>query len=249
MCQTAIVHGRETNGRVLSFGHAGKLYRKSFVMYDRATGSEWLHVTGEALAGPLKGTQLEFLPTEVVAWSDWRERHPETLVLDGEHASKFMGGFRLRGRSKQFGLSVGEGRDVTLFRYPLLDEHGVWNDALVFAARDAEGGENTGADPQPREEPIVVAFDPDSLAAGAFERTVGGEVLRFEALEPGSFTGERAGAESAYLRDLGTGSLWGRAFGECVEGPLRGRRLRRMPATPWLVERWEGFFPGGRIVE
>ncbi len=53
---------------------------------------------------------------------------------------------------------------------------------------------------------------------------------------------------SRYMRDVGTGSLWDRTLGECVAGARVGRRLERIPATPWLVDRWLGFFPEGREV-
>ncbi len=43
------MYDRRTNGQTLSFGHAGILYRNSFVMYDRTTESLWVHVTGLAL--------------------------------------------------------------------------------------------------------------------------------------------------------------------------------------------------------
>ena len=47
----------------MSFGHAGILLENSFVMYDRGTDSLWVHVTGRAVWGPLKGEQLEFVPS------------------------------------------------------------------------------------------------------------------------------------------------------------------------------------------
>lgn len=50
-------------------------------MYDRVTGSLWSQVKGEAVAGPLKGKRLAHLPSELTTWTDWKRRHPDTLVL------------------------------------------------------------------------------------------------------------------------------------------------------------------------
>lgn len=50
--------------------------------FDHDTGSVWSQVTGTALLGPLEGTSLELLPSELANWSDWREEFPDTLALD-----------------------------------------------------------------------------------------------------------------------------------------------------------------------
>lgn len=227
------MYGREVDGEVLEFGHAGLLYRDSFVMYDRRTQSLWLHVTGEALKGPLRGKRLEFLPSEVVPWSDWRTRHPDGGVLVGERAGEFMGSFSLRDRIREYGLSVGQGREVALYRYSLLERREVLNDSF-------DG------------KPLVLVFDPRTTFAAAYVAELDGEPVLFEPLA--GRTLEMAGSGMArtplsrYMRDVGSGSLWDRTLGECVAGARVGRRLERIPATPWLVNRWLGFFPEGRDV-
>lgn len=49
--------------------------------FDHDTGSVWSQVTGEAILGPLTGTTLELLPSELAHWSDWREEFPDTLAI------------------------------------------------------------------------------------------------------------------------------------------------------------------------
>ena len=56
------MYRRELNGEVLTFGHAGILYQNSFVMYDKKTDSLWVHATGRAETGPMKGNTLTFFP-------------------------------------------------------------------------------------------------------------------------------------------------------------------------------------------
>ncbi len=52
------MYRREVDGKVYDFDHCGYVYKGSFVMFDRQTGSEWIHVTTECVMGPLKGTQV-----------------------------------------------------------------------------------------------------------------------------------------------------------------------------------------------
>jgi hypothetical protein len=80
------VYDRELEGRTLSFGVSGKLYRNSLVMVDRQTGSLWSHVFGASIAGPLRGERLEMLPSSFTSWDGWRREHPGTLMLDPSNA-------------------------------------------------------------------------------------------------------------------------------------------------------------------
>lgn len=54
----------------------------SLVMRDRETDSWWSIITGDAIGGILQGTQLVEVPVaEKMMWKEWKERHPDTLVL------------------------------------------------------------------------------------------------------------------------------------------------------------------------
>jgi len=50
-------------------------------MYDRKSNSLWSQMGMEAVAGKMAGTALSILPAEHTTWEDWKNRHPETLVL------------------------------------------------------------------------------------------------------------------------------------------------------------------------
>ena len=57
----------------------------SLVMRDRETDSWWSIMTSDAIGGDLDGAKLVVLPVgEKVAWKDWRQQHPDTLVLSVE---------------------------------------------------------------------------------------------------------------------------------------------------------------------
>ena len=212
------MYSRKVGDEVLEFGHEGVLYRRSFIMYDKQTESLWLHVTGEALKGPMKGTTLDFIPSEVVPWKSWRTRHPFTKVLLGEKAKGFMGSYFVEDPDRSFGLSVGQGREVRLYDFALMRVVPVMNDS--FAGK-----------------PVVIAWHEATLNAAAFVARADGRDLRFEAVVGGD--------DPRFMRDSETGSIWDRVKGECVDGELKGRELMRLPTVPWLVERWLGFFPEG----
>ncbi len=174
-------------------------------MYDRETRSLWIHTTGQAVKGELRGRSLEFLPSEIVPWQVWREQHPDTLVLDrGGQGGGFMGSFRMAEEGGEFGISVGSGNAVTLYPYELLAETGILHGP----------GE-------------VVALDPESGVVRAYER----------------------GEESYTLGDDGRLHSGERSYDLLTGEGEGGTVLRRLPATAWLIERWEDFHPDGRIIE
>jgi len=220
------VYGRTVDGQVLNFGHEGVLYRNSFVMYDKETNSKWLHVTGEALKGELKGKKLGFIPSEIMPYKTWKKRHPKTGVLLGEKVSGMMGSFVLKDRIKSFGLSVGEGRDVTLFRFSLLDRIPVLDTTVADA-------------------PAAICFDREAVYAVAFRSHLKGRRLHFSALA----ISPDAEDTRPLMRDAETGSLWLRMTGACLAGELKGSQLGQIPATAWLGNRWMAFFKGARDVK
>jgi hypothetical protein len=84
LCRSAIVYDRRVDGDLLAFSNTSALHESDLVMVDRETGSYWWQVRGTAIVGPLTGTELKALPSEMATWQDWTERHPDTLVLTRE---------------------------------------------------------------------------------------------------------------------------------------------------------------------
>ena len=85
LCNATIAFDRTLpDGILLDFGTTGNLRNSDLVMYDRQTKSWWQQFTGEAIVGELTGTRLEFLPSQIVAWSDFKASHPDGKVLSRE---------------------------------------------------------------------------------------------------------------------------------------------------------------------
>ena len=84
MAYAGVVYSRRVQGRTLSFGVSGLLYRANVLMYDHQTESLWSQVLRKAITGPLSGTRLEVIPSTVTRWDKWRQQHPGTEVLSFE---------------------------------------------------------------------------------------------------------------------------------------------------------------------
>jgi hypothetical protein len=68
--------------QMLNFEASGALMDASLVMRDRETDSWWSIMTSTAIGGDLNGADLmALLAGEKATWKDWRQRHPDTLVL------------------------------------------------------------------------------------------------------------------------------------------------------------------------
>lgn len=81
LCGSGIAFYSRVDGKSLDFGVSGLLYNSDVLMYDRQTKSLWSQIMFKAVSGPSKGKKLEPIITENTNWKDWKNRHPNTLVL------------------------------------------------------------------------------------------------------------------------------------------------------------------------
>src|SRR3989441_4062331 len=130
-------------------------------MYDRKTESLWVHVTGRAVWGPLKGKQLEFVPSTVTTWSQWKAAHPRTLVPPGFRRGGFMGTYHGLTPPEDLGLAVVVRFRGKLYPFAALERAPVVNDRF----------EDT---------PLLVYWSKADGTAVAWRRVVGGRELTFE---------------------------------------------------------------------
>lgn len=97
LCATGIVFDRRVDGESKEFGVSGMLWQSNLLMYNRAERQEdeslWSQVLGEAVLGVNTGDRLPIIPSDIIRWSDWKELHPDTLVL-----SRSTGAIRNYGR-------------------------------------------------------------------------------------------------------------------------------------------------------
>ena len=230
LCNSAVAYDRRlpSQGLVLDFGTSGSLYNSALVMYDRQTESLWSHFTAEAIVGHLTGQVLDTIPVATVSWDEYRQAHPDGLVLSRE--TGFERGY---GRnpyagyddadSTPFGFSgdpdprlppqtrvvtvQGDVDSVAVVTEHLYDRRVVeltvdGRELVALLSRGTASGLDTGR----------VAGGRDVGASGVFVPVVDGRTLTFEPAEDSTF------------RDLETGSTWS-ILGVALDGPLAGKRL------------------------
>jgi len=92
LCGSGLAFVRVLDGSNVELGVSGLLHNNDLIMYDRKTNSLWQQITGEAIAGPKRGSTLQAVPVTMSLWADWKRAHPDAEVLalpnDLKHYSK-----------------------------------------------------------------------------------------------------------------------------------------------------------------
>ncbi len=81
LCGSGMAFSASVRGKALTFGVSGLLYNSDVLLYDRQTQSLWSQLMTKAIGGSYKGKRLVSLPVLHTTWKDWKNRHPDTLVL------------------------------------------------------------------------------------------------------------------------------------------------------------------------
>jgi hypothetical protein len=180
LCGSGMVFRAEVPGTAmpgpLTFGVSGLLYNSDVLLYDRQTESLWSQIAAKAVTGKMKGNVLESVPVVHTSWSDWRRRHPRTLVLSldtghnrdygrdpyaGYELSEqliFPVQFRSEGfhpKERVLGVSLGGAAKA----YPFVE--------LGKRAGTADGA--TSFDDEVGGKPVRIRFDPAHQVAEAFD--------------------------------------------------------------------------------
>jgi hypothetical protein len=245
LCNSAIVFQRTLDGEPVAFGTSGLLRNSDLVMYDRKTETLWQQFTGEGLIGELAGYQLTFLPSAIISFDNFRDAHPDGLILSRE-----TGFGRNYGRNPYAGYDTlgnnpflfdGElderlpavARVVTVslpdidVAYPLavLFEQGVINDvqgAQHLAVFHVGGTASAlGA--------AVIADAEDVGATGVFDPVLDGQLLTFR-------------KEGETIIDNETSSRWN-IVGQAIDGELVGQQLQRLVHGDHFWFSWAAFRP------
>lgn len=80
VCRTGRVYEPVVNGQPETFRLVGMDHFNA-MFEDKTTKSWWRQVSGEAIAGPLKGSKLPEYPSMQVSLAKWSALHPNTLVM------------------------------------------------------------------------------------------------------------------------------------------------------------------------
>ena len=249
LCNSSVVFDREVFGSVLRFGVSGNLRNSDLIMWDDLTETWWQQLTGEGLVGDLAGVTLTFLPSQLIAFDEFKTAFPDGMVL-----SRDTGFTRPYGRNPYSGYDTTDGRPF-LFQ-GRLDERLRATERVVAVE---VGGESAAypftelstqrvVNDEVGGEKIVVFWTPDTASAlnkssiadseavgsgVAYGRVIDGRELTF-AVQDDAFT------------DQETGSTWD-VTGRALTGELAGNALPPLVHANHFWFAWAAFRPATRV--
>ena len=215
---------RTVGGTILTFHLAG-IHDQNFLMRDEETGSFWQQVSGECIAGPLRGARLERVESDELTLRRLAVEVPGALVLVGDAAHA-----RTYEREWEPAIAgaptVVDTSDTALPPRALILGVEVGGSARAYEeralAREPVVLDELGGTP-------VLIWSLGGRMERAFDRRVDGAALL---LAP----------DGEALRDADTGSAWD--FRGCaVDGPLAGRCLTAIPVLWDYWFDWRAYHP------
>ena len=228
VCRTGRVFSPEVNGTTEQFRLVGMDHFNA-MFEDSKTKSWWQQETGEAIAGPLRGTWLKELPSQQMRLSAWVRKYPNTKVLqpdtlfkkayaslEGYDNGTIEGDLERRDSAswKFKSWVVGVPVNSTARAYD-------WNDLLKYKVINDSISSSS----------YVVLVEPDSVSFHVWDAKVGGNRLNFKWDEA-----------TQTLKDSNTGSSWN-FDGQAISGPLKDSTLTPVKAYQEFWHSWKHFHP------
>lgn len=234
LCFTNQVFERIIDDQEVEFGTSGKLYNSNLVMYDRLTDSYWSQALGLAIAGELTGSELKRVPFDVISWRDWKDMHPDTLVMTTEtghlraYAVDPYGDYYKDPRI----IFPVDNKDDRMHPKELIigfHENDVYK---AFKQIDVESANVINDKVDDKSLLLVSLFTGN---ARVFDRIVDDKVLTFD------YTDDT-------IVDLETESQWN-YDGLAISGSMEGTQLVRVPFDPGFWFEWVAFHPNTEVYE
>lgn len=227
------------DGKPLQLDDAGVVGGNE-VFSDRETGSRWQQSSLQAISGPLTGKHLELYPFLLTNWREWRRLHPDTLVL------KPLPGYAERIPEVNAMIHAGVSAEAAAPKGVLRVDSRLAPHTQMLGL-DVNGASEAFPLAELRKlqviqvqlggEPVLVVHQPDSDTTTAFTARAGGRELHFAAL---------TSKGAIKLSDRETRSRW-TPYGECIQGRLKGTKLKPLILEPEYWFAWSEFHPDTTI--
>jgi hypothetical protein len=211
------VDGKTENFRLVGMDHFNAMFE------DESTGSWWRQVTGEAIAGPLKGQNLPEVFSEQMTLQSWLNLHSDSEIMQADSLFKddyadlkgFNKGSIESGLERTDSLSWKEKSWVVGVEYKEVARAYDWNDLVTNKVmNDTLSGIR-----------LAIVLEPDSATFHVFNRD--------------SLVFYTAGQK---LFDKQTESQWNWQ-GESIDGPLKGKKLPIVQSYQEFWHSWRTFHP------
>jgi len=217
------VHGKFQHFRLVGMDHFNAMFE------DEDTKSWWRQATGEAVAGKLKGTKLDEIPSKQMRLGTWLQQYPGSLVmqpdpafqkqykgLEGFDAGTIRSGLEKRDSAswkfKSWVIGVVVGEHTRAYDWNALAEQRFIQDTLNGT-------------------PIVLLLDNDGQSFHVWNRRHNFKLLQFE-----------LDKTSGLMKEATSNSIWNMK-GECMEGILKGEHLVPVAAYQEFWHSWQQFHP------
>ncbi len=226
VCRTGRIFSPVVEGKVETFRLVGMDHFNA-MFEDATTKSWWAQATGQCIAGPRKGMQLEEIPSEQTTIASFLRQYPSGRILQPD--SNFKATFAKMDLYDK-GLSKS---DLTR------RDSGSWNRKSWVIGISEQGKEKSYDWNRLVKErliqdslpglPLLIVLESDSSSFYALQRKLDDQSLQF-----------RISADS--LIDLQTGSGWS-LYGLSTSGPMKGKQLKKIKAYQEFLHSWQQFHP------
>ncbi len=228
VCRTGRVFKPAVDGKPVSFRLVGMDHYNA-MFEDKATGSWWRQVNGEAIVGPMKGKMLEEIPSQQMTLTEWLTEHPKTRVLqpdttfnqayesledydEGKQKGRLERRDSLSWKEKSWIVGVQIGMDSRAYD---------WNDLQTAKIINDVVGEL----------PVVIIANSDSSSFHSFVGAVDSMPLRFY-----------VNTNLANTMIDSEGALWD-FNGKCFAGKFKGAHLALVQSYQEYWHSWRTFHP------
>ncbi len=228
VCRTGRVYSSRLNGRDEAFRLVGMDHFNA-VFEDQTTKSWWQQASGQAIAGPLKGSMLKEIPSSQLTIDSWIRKYPNSVVMEPDplYDERYFGLEDYDRGTMQSSLVKRDSRSWQPKSWVV----GVKNEFSSMAYDWNELVKKRVIQDSLEGSPILITMETDTTSFHAYERKINGTVLSFNAC-----IGDN------YLTDQNTGSTWN-MDGLCIDGPLKGQQLTTVQAYNEFWHAWERFEP------
>ena len=232
ICRSGRIFSPVINGKSERFSLVGTSGFNA-IFEDKSTDSWWQQATGEAIAGKRKGEKMTEYFTEQMTLASWKEKFPNTLVLQPDTTFNEI---------YEDYLDFGSGFGEVNYKAEEPWEEPSWiigiahEDNSLAIDYDEMIAKRLMHDSL-GDIPILVTLELDTLSIHAWDTRVDTANLYFEYDSLGE-----------YLVDTLTQSVWDMT-GTCIEGKFKGTKLFTMQSYVEYWHSWQRFHPDGERVE
>jgi hypothetical protein len=232
VCRTGAVFSPFINNvyqhfRLVGMDHFNAMFE------DEKTKSWWRQVTGEAIAGPMKGNNLKQLPSSQMRLAAWIREYPNTFILQpdtifkkeyddlsGYDSGTIKGGLERRDslswKKKSWVVGIVQNNFAKAYDWNDLQKEKIINDTF-------------------HDIPVVLFLENDSVTFHAFNRIVNGQTLQFIWND-----------NLKILQDDNTHSTWS-SSGKCIDGQLKNSILTPIQSYQEFWHSWQTFHPNTTV--